>query len=96
MWTFSPVQKATVEANGDKWSTEADTYICNGPFKIASMSNERKRQFWKRNENYWDAENVSLQKVTFRYVLDQATALTAYESGEVDGVAAFLPLTLPA
>ena len=27
MWTFSPVQKATVEANGDKWSTEADTYI---------------------------------------------------------------------
>ena len=29
----------------------------------------------------------SLQKVTFRYVLDQATALTAYESGEVDGVA---------
>ena len=38
MWTFSPVQKATVEANGDKWSTEADTYICNGPFKIASMS----------------------------------------------------------
>lgn len=41
----------------------------------------------EKNENYWDAENVSLQKVTFRYVLDQATALTAYESGEVDGVA---------
>ena len=86
MWTFSPVQKATVEANGDKWSTEADTYICNGPFKIASMS-MNENVILEKNENYWDAENVSLQKVTFRYVLDQATALTAYESGEVDGVA---------
>ena len=85
MWTFSPVQKATVEANGDKWSTEADTYICNGPFKIASMS-MNENVILEKNENYWDAENVSLQKITFRYVLDQATALTAYESGEVDGV----------
>lgn len=85
MWTFSPVQKATVEANGDKWSTEADTYVCNGPFKIASMS-MNENVILEKNENYWDAENVSLQKVTFRYVLDQATALTAYESGEVDGV----------
>lgn len=60
--------------------------ICNGPFKIASMS-MNENVILEKNENYWDAENVSLQKVTFRYVLDQATALTAYESGEVDGVA---------
>lgn len=53
-------------------------------FVIASMN---ENVILEKNENYWDAENVSLQKVTFRYVLDQATALTAYESGEVDGVA---------
>ena len=52
MWTFSPVQKATVEANGDKWSTEADTYICNGPFKIASMS-MNENVILEKNENYW-------------------------------------------
>ena len=40
----------------------------------------------ERNENYWDAENVTLEKLTFRYILDQSTALTAYENGEVDGV----------
>lgn len=61
MWTFSPVQKATVEANGDKWSTEADTYICNGPFKIASMS-MNENVILEKNENYWDAENVSCRR----------------------------------
>ena len=40
----------------------------------------------EKNENYWDAENVTLDKLTFRYILDNSTALTAYESGEVDGI----------
>ena len=40
----------------------------------------------EKNENYWDAENVSLEKITYRYILDTSTALTAYENGEVDGV----------
>ena len=26
----------------------------------------------ERNENYWDAENVTLEKLTFRYILDQS------------------------
>ena len=39
----------------------------------------------EKNENYWDAEDVTLDKLTFRYVLDTSTALT-YEGGEVDGV----------
>ena len=45
-----------------------------------------KMWFLRKNENYWDAENVTLQKINYRYILDTSTALTAYESGEVDGV----------
>ena len=29
---MSPVQQATVEANGDAWCTQPDTYVCNGPY----------------------------------------------------------------
>lgn len=39
-----------------------------------------------KNENYWDAGNVTLEKLTYRYILDTSTALTAYENNEVDGV----------
>ena len=85
MWVYWPVQEATIEANGDKWTNQADTYICNGPFKITQM-NMGESMILEKNENYWDAENVALEKVTLRYILDVSTALTAYENGEVDGV----------
>ncbi len=85
MWVWDPVQEATITANGDQWTNSADTYVCNGPFKISDMSMGEYVELSK-NENYWDAENVTLDKVTLRYVLDTATALSAYESGEVDGI----------
>ena len=83
MWTFSPVQKATVEANGDKWSTEADTYICNGPFKIASMS-MNENVILEKNENYWDAENVTLEKATFVVMTDSTAQVNAFRTGDID------------
>ena len=85
MWVYSPLQKATIEANGDKWTTTPDAYVCNGPFKISEI-NTGESVVLVKNENYWDAANVTLEKLTFRYILDLSTALTAYESGEVDGV----------
>ena len=85
MWVYDPVQKATVEANGDKWTNSPETYVCNGPFKVTGMS-MNENYILEKNENYWNAENVSLEKLTFRYILDISTALTAYESGEVDGI----------
>ncbi len=85
MWVYFPVQQATIEANGDKWTTTAEGYVSNGPFKITEM-NMGESMVLEKNENYWNAENVTLEKLTFRYVLDTSTALTAYESGEVDGV----------
>lgn len=85
MWVYFPVQEATVEANGDKWTASADTYICNGPFKITEM-NMGESMILEKNENYWDAENVTLEKLNYRYILDTSTSLTAYENGEVDGV----------
>ena len=85
MWVYFPVQQATIEANGDKWTASAEAYVSNGPFKITEM-NMGESMVLEKNENYWNAENVTLEKLTFRYVLDTSTALTAYESGEVDGV----------
>ena len=29
-WVYSPLQKATIEANGDKWTQSANAYVCNG------------------------------------------------------------------
>lgn len=85
MYVYAPVQKATVEANGDSWTAKPETYISNGPLKVTEM-NMGEGIVMEKNEYYWDAENVTIDKVNVRYILDTSTALTAYESGEVDGI----------
>lgn len=85
MWCYFPVQEATITANGDRWTADAASYICNGPFKMEEI-NLGEGYVLVKNENYWDADNVTLEKLTFRFILDSATALTAYESGDVDGI----------
>ncbi len=57
MYTFVPVQKATVEVNGDKWTASAETYISNGPFKVSEF-NMGESVVLVKNENYWDAAAV--------------------------------------
>ena len=34
MWVYFPVQQATIEANGDKWTASAEAYVSNGPFNL--------------------------------------------------------------
>ena len=48
---MSPVQQATVEANGDAWCTEPDTYICNGPYMITDWV-PSERIVLTKNPNY--------------------------------------------
>ena len=40
--TMSPVQKATVEKNGDSWATKPETYVCNGPYTITEWTPSEK------------------------------------------------------
>ena len=85
MWTFDPVQEATIEANGDQWTSSPATYISNGPFYVTDMKLGESITLSK-NPYYYDADKVQLDKVTFRYITDNATALMAYEAGEIDGM----------
>ncbi|MDR3051236.1 MAG: peptide ABC transporter substrate-binding protein [Oscillospiraceae bacterium] len=90
MWTFDPVQQATVEANGERWTASPDTYVVNGPFKVSEI-NLGESVVLVKNPEYYDADKVKLEKITFRYITDMGTALMAYESGEVDGSRSFPP-----
>lgn len=84
MNVYAPVQEATVEANKEKWTLSPETYIVNGPFKITEMK-MGESVVLEKNPNYYNADAVSLNKITFRYIKDQATALSAFQSGEIDG-----------
>ncbi len=80
--TLSPVQQATVEANGDAWATSAETYVSNGPFYMTEWVPGSHITFSK-NPNYWNADAIKLDKLTFALIEDSNAAYSAYQTGEV-------------
>ena len=56
--TLSPVQQATVEANGDAWATSAETYISNGPFYVSEWVPGSYIMMTK-NPYYWNADAIN-------------------------------------
>ena len=83
--TFYPQNQAFVEAQGDKYATSAETVLSNGPFKMVSWNGPTATEWvLEKNENYWDAENVSLTKITFNVSKESQSAVNAFEAGETD------------
>ncbi len=80
--TLSPVQQATVEANGDKWATAPETYISNGPFYIAEWV-PSSYLLMRKNENYWNKDAVKLDGIRFNLIEDANAAYSAYKTGEI-------------
>ena len=80
--TMMPVQKATIEDNGDAWATSPDTYISNGPFKMTEWEQNSHITVTK-NENYWNADAIKLGSIKFMLIEDANAAYSAYNSGEI-------------
>ncbi|WP_370830081.1 peptide ABC transporter substrate-binding protein [Clostridium sp.] len=83
--TYSPVREDIVSANPDTWATSPETYIGNGPFKLVQWDMKDQLVF-EKNENYWDADNVKLEKLTFKLVTDTTTAYSELKAGNFDVV----------
>lgn len=82
--TMSPVNKATVEANGDAWATTPETYVCNGPYMIQEWV-PGERIVCVKNPNYaggWDSSRIVNETLTFLLLEDSSAAYAAYNSGE--------------
>lgn len=83
--TFLPQNQEFVEAQGDQYASSAETVLYNGPFKMTDWSGSTDGEWiMEKNENYWDADNVSLTKITFNVAKNPQSAVNAFESGEVD------------
>ena len=80
---FAPQRQDLVEEYGEKYGSEAEYSISCGPFKIESWVHNSQIVLVK-NEHYWDADSVKLEKVVYNIMTDNSTRLNAFESGELD------------
>ena len=80
--TLFPLHQKTIESN-PQWAAEAKTIVGNGPFNMESWEHKSKIVFVK-NPNYWDKDNVKLDRIEISMIDDNNTALSMFENGDLD------------
>jgi oligopeptide transport system substrate-binding protein len=81
-YTYYPVNSKIAKENPN-WYTEAgDNYTSNGPFKMVTWEHTSKIVL-EKNENYWDADSVYLEKVDMSMINDPSTELGMFDNGEL-------------
>jgi oligopeptide transport system substrate-binding protein len=85
-WTLLPIPKHVVKRFGSKWS-EPPNVVGNGPFLMVEHYPNAKFEFVK-NQKYWNAANVKLDRVTAYSVDDNYATANLYKAGMLDFVPA--------
>ncbi|RDW22361.1 peptide ABC transporter substrate-binding protein [Oceanobacillus arenosus] len=82
--TFLPLNQKFVEEQGDKFATSSDTLLANGPFILKDWESTSNSWNLVKNDDYWDADTVQLDKMTYEVVKKPQTGVDLYEAGTVD------------
>ena len=82
--SFLAVHEPTVEKYGTKW-TEPRNIVTNGAFKLAGWKHDASITLVK-NAEWRNADEVGLDRVEGRIIVDGTTRVQAFEAGEVDAL----------
>ena len=86
--TFFPVKQSVVEAAADwetnpgSWAQEAG-FVSNGAYTLESWNHDESMVYVK-NPNYYDAENVKIERLEFMLSADDTAIYAAYRAGDLD------------
>lgn len=82
-----PQRKDVVEEHGDKYGTEVEYAVYNGPFKAEKWVHNNEVILTK-NQEYWDKDKVKLETVNFKIIQDENAIYNSLENGSIDSAAA--------
>ncbi|ADG72810.1 peptide ABC transporter substrate-binding protein [Brachyspira murdochii] len=80
--TFAPLRKDIIEQYGDSWTLKPETYIGNGPY-IMSERNIDENIVMVKNPNYWNADSIVAEKITFVLMQNGASAVAGIKDGSL-------------
>ncbi len=80
---FMPHNQKFVEQAGEKYGLEYDKVLSNGPFVMTDWKHDQSWQY-KKNDRYWDAENVKLEEINVFVVKEGSAAVNLFDTGKVD------------
>lgn len=80
-----PQRQDIVEKHGEKYGTEIDTMVFNGPFVMTNWMHNSEINI-EKNPNYWDNEKVKMAKVNFKIIKEENARYNSLQSGEIDAL----------
>lgn len=86
MVCFYPVRKDLIdaaEAAGGNWTNDYTLHVYNGPFYISDRVLNNNMTL-KKNEKYWNADEVALTQINLRVVDESSTKAQLMESQQID------------
>lgn len=81
---YAPLRQDIVEEYGSDFAATADKNVYSGPYKM--VSSENNVWVFEKNENYWNIDEINLDRCELNYVENTDTQLSMYESGDLDYV----------
>ena len=87
-FTYMPCRE-DMASTGEGWEKDPAKCVTNGAFTLEEYQ-VGSHILLKKNENYWNADNVNLAGVRILFISDATTSLQGYEAGEIN-VTSILP-----
>ena len=81
--TFYPINKAFHEQAGERYGSESDQLLSNGPFVLTEWVHEA-RLVMSKNPHYWNREAVELNEIEVAYITgDNRTRLNLFRDDQI-------------
>ncbi|MBO6260008.1 MAG: peptide ABC transporter substrate-binding protein [Lachnospiraceae bacterium] len=77
--TYFPVREDVV--SNEAWATDPSTYVCNGPYKMASWEHNSLITL-EKNDSFVDADQITMNTINFYLSDDQNNMLTNFKNGD--------------
>lgn len=85
---FFPQKQEVVEKEGDRYGTNSDSVIYNGPYILNSLKNTGISEKWKlkKNTKYWDSKSIRMNEIDMNVIKDVGTGVSLFEAEKLDDV----------
>ena len=82
---FAPVRNDIITKYSSAWAAKPESYISNGAFKLESWKHGDGGEITLvKNNHYWDADNVKVNRLRFVFINNENTAMAAFKAGRID------------
>lgn len=93
---FQPARMDIIKEAGTSWTLKPQTLISNGPFKLERWRHGSGGEIiLVKNPEYWDADNVKIERLRFVFIVDENTALATFRAGRIDYMSSIPSQMLP-